>query len=327
MGIESNDLQAGLTAERLLQGLLITASDVKNMPDAEFRAESLISTHEGIVADANAHHGQMSGSEESLVERGAKAAKSAQSSKFDTEEKEAKKHFEDMMFFAALYLDGDLDTHIARSIVDDMSDADVNAAFAMIEESTGMSMEEYAQSVLGEKMIYPFPNESEMDYKRRLLIAITDEVLEDDLSIAPGFENDIWAQKVAENEHRQQGLEAVAETRRLEQEIGVEKTAIFVRGAAGDSYYKAEALAVGLDTDETVEVAVDARETHRDGAIEEASLIASSTDFISGFPGGSALPAASQELQNQFGRASPPTTETHDDVDATPSPVSVNDLG
>jgi len=95
----------------------------------------------------------------------------------------------DADFIRELYQLGELDTFIAENVVMSMNDIEVVDTITAIEEHTGQGFESYAHDVLGAKMPDRRAGESDDDFNRRVLILLADEMLNDDLSIKPGFED------------------------------------------------------------------------------------------------------------------------------------------
>jgi len=134
-------------------------------------------------------HGLKSGSIESVHLTTAAASKEAQGSAQEQAERKAKEQYEDALFLALLN-NGDLDNYVAENIFGGMSDFEIAEVVSAIEAETGLSFEDYAENILGDDMLERSPGENDADYHRRVLTAVADEILEDDLSIKAGYEND-----------------------------------------------------------------------------------------------------------------------------------------
>ena len=127
----------------------------------------------------------------------------------ETAEKEEKERAKDS-FLLALLANGDLDLWVAENIFGSMNDEEVMDLVSIIESETGMSFEDYARNILGDDMPERRPGESDADYNRRVLTAVGDVVLEDDLSIRPGFENDPLARFIQGHEITKNTREAIS---------------------------------------------------------------------------------------------------------------------
>jgi len=124
-----------------------------------------------------------------VIKNAAAAAKSQQGDAQEQSEKKAKEQYDDALFLALLN-NGDLDNYVAENIFGGMSDVEIADVVSAIEIETGLSFEDYAENILGDDMPERTSGENDTDYHRRVLTAVADEILEDDLSIKVGYEND-----------------------------------------------------------------------------------------------------------------------------------------
>jgi len=212
----------------------------------------------------------------------------------------------DTAFFLTLLNNGELDSYIAGEIVDAMSDADVSALVADIEAQTGQSFEEYAQDILGDELPERMPWENDIDYQRRVIEAVADAVLEDDLSIKPGFENDPVARFVNGHETVQHAREMTAEADAIAQDQGIETAITHITPEIEESYTSSSVVETETTTAALSDVGYGSADEHSDNDFSADSTASFDTlSFAAGFPGSAnALDAASANLESQFATAS-----------------------
>ena len=73
---------------------------------------------------------------------------------------------------------GGMGAHIGGIVFGDMSDDEVNACVKEIEAETGQSFDDYAKEILGEDMPERKAGESDVDYQRRVLKDIAEEMID-----------------------------------------------------------------------------------------------------------------------------------------------------
>ncbi|GFE49017.1 hypothetical protein So717_07700 [Roseobacter cerasinus] len=143
--------------------------------------------------------GLKGGSVENIHKTSALATKDARNSPEQEAVRKSKRQYDDTLFLALLQR-GDLDNFVAEKTFSGMSDAEINDVVAQIEAESGQSFEDYAKDILGENMPERRPGESDADYNRRVLTAVAEEVLNDDLTFKPGYENDPIARIIRRSE-------------------------------------------------------------------------------------------------------------------------------
>ncbi|MEL6172439.1 MAG: hypothetical protein AAFR02_10585 [Pseudomonadota bacterium] len=253
--------------------------------------------------------GMKSDSIAGVIKTAAAAAKSAQESIHDRAEQQSKQRFDDMMLLA-LYENGGLDTFIAENVFGGMNDTEIMDVLSMIEAETGKSFEDYAREILGEQMPDRMPGESDADYNRRVLILVADEILEDDLSIKPGYENDPLARFLQDQEITKEARAVVSAHNANAKTLGVEAVAGAAEDDAKESFVTASIMSAESDVEEISAIGSESQDDHREATANEADADAASNSFFVGFPGsGGALEAASVDFSSQFGAASPDTVE------------------
>lgn len=226
----------------------------------------------------------------------------------------------DTALWVAMLQQGSLDSYIAEHIFSGMDDAEIGELVAKIEAETGTSFEEYAEMVLG-GLPERNPHESDVDYQRRILGAIAEEVLQDG-EIKPEYADDPVARFIREHEFRK---EVVAAVHNSDARIEQGEDADVVRS---DAKVKINASVSAADAygehSKTEALRVDGRDGHdvfRDDKFSSNSAVENSGSFLNGFT--PALSAASEDMKEQFAGASEPdtkapTTETNLDIEIKP---------
>lgn len=283
------------------------------MPSGMLRAEDVEAVHLRALAndvEMDAHNrtvqvlSQSTGMDASNVLGGFRArtgAEAAMQANLRSDEK--KKSDTDAVAFLALLDAGDLDYFIADEIFGGMSDVEVAEFVAKIEAETGQDFMEYAEDVLGEGAIPDrLPGEDDIDYQRRLLVAIGDEVLNDDLSIKPEYGYDPVARFVRDHEVTTHARQMTQEADRIKQEIGTQAAIDHVSPEAGKSYSTSKEIGNASTVSEVSGFGYESADGHRDTeANEEAS---DTLDFLSGsFGSDSAMQNAKDNLEKQFQQA------------------------
>jgi len=276
-------------------------------PDYVLHAEH--TTAETIKLRTHEEAGQKSDSIAGVIKTAAAAARSAQESVHDRAERQSKQRYDDMMLLA-LYQNGDLDTFIAENVFGGMNDTEIMDVVSMIESETGKSFEDYARDILGDQMPDRIPGESDADYNRRVLILVADEVLEDDLSIKSGYENDPLAKFLQDQEITKEARAVVAQHNENAKALGSDA----VSGAAAADADASLDVAKAMNAESEVEglslIGVESHDSHSESVLNNASASDASNSFLAGFPGSDgALETASADFSAQFGAASPDTVE------------------
>lgn len=266
--------------------------------------------------------GLKSGSTESIHLTTAAASKEAQGSAQDKAEKEAKEREEDA-FFLALLNSGNLDNYVAENIFGGMSGAEVADIVSMIEAETGLNFEEYAENILGDEMPERAAGESDADYHRRILIAVTDEVLNDDLTIKAGYENDPLARFVNNHQITEYARERTREADQIALQDGVDAGIAHVADAAEQSYSVARTVSNESQVLEVSDFGGELQDGHQDEDYNDSAEVAATQAYFDNFPGSDgALETASADLESQFANAAAENTST-----PHPTPSTALDLG
>ncbi|WP_299810430.1 hypothetical protein [uncultured Roseibium sp.] len=266
------------------------------------QAAKIVKEHDDI------QHGLKSGSIESVHLTTAAASKEAQGSAQENSERKAKEQYEDAMFLALLN-SGDLDAYVAENIFGGMSDAEVTDVISMIEAETGRKFEEYAENFLGDDMPERVPGESDADYHRRVLIAVTDEVLNDDLTIKAGYENDPLARFVNNHEVTQHAREKTREADQIALREGADAGIAHIKDEVEGNYAVARVVSDESEVSEVSDFGGGTQDNHSDASFNDASSVEKSSSFFSGFPGSDgALETAKADFETQFPKAAAPKT-------------------
>lgn len=279
------------------------ASDLKAKPDYIRHADE--QTRISIKKNDDDIMGLKSGSRESIHKTTAAATIDAQDSRDEKAERKSKQLVDDAMLIALLN-SGDLDNFVAESIFGGMSDTEVAGFVSQIEDETGRSFEDYAKEILGEDMPQRRAGESEVDYNRRVLTALGDEVLNDDLTVKAGYENDPIAKFVDDHRETENAREVVRSVDAVAREHGTDEAVAQIKPQVEESYVVAGVAEAESAVDEVSDTGNTALDGHSDTDFEESSIVQEGSSFLSGF---GALDTASADFSKQFDVASAPETE------------------
>lgn len=246
--------------------------------------------------------GLKSGSVEGIHKTSAAASKDAQDSRDATAERKAKQQISDALFLELLR-SGDLDTYIAENVFGGKSDAEITDIVAMIEAETGQSFESYSRNILGNDMPTRSTGESDVDYNRRVVIAVSSEILDGQGNVLPQYENDPLAKYIKREAsyieliERRDGLNAVnpnniAPAIEAKTEVG---------NLAAANYDSSDLLGDGLNNSTLSGIGTDIQDRTTDTSMEAL------TDNSSGF--GAALAMSSEMLNTGFKTAAAPPVE------------------
>ncbi|MEM7290510.1 MAG: hypothetical protein AAF412_09130 [Pseudomonadota bacterium] len=217
----------------------------------------------------------------------------------------------DAALWVALMEQGDLDSYIAENIVGGMDDEEFSDLLADIEAETGMSFEDYAKDILGE-LPERRAGESDMEYQRRIMDEIIEEILEEDGSIKPEYADDPVARFIRDHEFRKEVVASVRDKdQRLENGESIETVRADARAEIESSVDAADAYATNAQTQELMVDGDNGHDGFRDEDANSSTGITKSGSFLAGFaPTSPTLAAASEDVKNQFVDASGPPSET-----------------
>ena len=128
-------------------------------------------------------------------------------------QKRADKDAEDWAFYLNLIQDGQVGHYIANEIFDNKTDWEIFQVVAEIEAATGDSFENYAKSILGEDNVPErIDGENDADYQRRVLKAITAEILDPHTGqVKPRYADDPVAKIIRDDKAYQHTVAKTAE--------------------------------------------------------------------------------------------------------------------
>jgi len=248
-------------------------------------------------------NGQKSGSIVGVIRSSAVASMDARKETASDEDRRDRRRADDLLFFELLRL-GELDAFVAETVFGGMSDFDVSAIVTQIEQETGLDFERYAHDILKSDFPERDPSEAIADHQRRVLIAIADEVLSDDLSIKPGYENDPVARIVSQDARYREALAFVDRANAA----GVDgDLAQLVTETANAGYDVARVLGRDLIDGTLSNIATASQDRATDATL--------SSDLNEADPFG-ALASAARDLNIQWNAAAPPPAPE-------PTPVGV----
>lgn len=255
--------------------------------------------------------GQKSGNRENMLLSSAAATKDAQDTRTDKAEQDSKRQYDDAMFMALLN-NGGLDSHVAGNTFGGMSDEEVLDVVAEIEAETGKNFEDYAKDILGDNMPERVSGESDADYQRRVLIAVGEEVLEEDgITFKEGYENDPVARIIRRSEVYKDTLEFTDQMNAATpaNAVATSEAAQAVETKSDEGYVVADIVGDNLENDALKGTARDAQENGADATLDALSSNAG------GF--GAALALASDTFNGEFENAAAQPLDT-----GTVSPAS-----
>lgn len=181
-----------------------------------------------------------------------------------------------------------LPSFIADQVFDGMGDDDVTALVADIEDKTGRPFEAYARDILGEDLPDRTPGESEADYQRRVLKALTEEMLNPDGTVKAKYADDPLAQYLAEQEVVQ---EVTVKAKSIQVEVEVTGVTAKLEDETKElsaAFNAADATANAIENAELEAIATDSQDNHSDNDLKsDESIDRANTGFanIPGMPG------------------------------------------
>ncbi len=237
-------------------------------------------------------------------------------------EKRAKQDAEDWAFYLNLIQDGQVGHYIAGEIFDNKTDWEIFQVVAEIEAATGDSFENYARSILGEDNVPErLEDESNADYQRRVLKAITAEILDPYTGqIKPQYADDPVAKIVAREESYQRTVAKTAEIegRYKRGEITLEQATNEVREDAQKSFSIGDVYGSEAENGEIIKTAKETQNVIRDkkttGAVASADNLSFLDDIV---PAKTNIAQASEAGKHEFNTKS--QDETSELASAKPS--------
>ncbi|MEP3476429.1 MAG: hypothetical protein ABJN57_09440 [Hyphomicrobiales bacterium] len=199
-------------------------------------------------------------------------------------EKRAKQDAEDWAFYLTLMQDGQVGHYIANEIFDNKSDWEIFQIVAEIETATGDSFENYAKSILGvDNVPEVLEGESDADYQRRVLKAITAEILDPRTGqIKPQYADDPVAKIIRDHKAYQH---TVAKTVEIENrlnrgDITLKEAKQEVQEDSQDQFSVGDVHASTAENGEVIKTAKETQNVIRDEKVYSAALQSESDDFF-----------------------------------------------
>jgi len=273
-------------------GLMLRFAEAKPEHTLHAEKQSKLTTNQRI----NDEMGLKSGSVEGIHKTSAAATKDAQDSRDAQAERRGKQQISDALFLELLRT-GELDTYIAENVFGGMNDAEINNIVSMIETETGQSFGSYSRGILDQDMPTRSNGESDVDYNRRVVIAVSAEILDGQGNVLPQYENDPLAKYI---KREASYIEIVEHRDRINaaNPNGIAPTAdatATVSEIAATNYDAGDILRDGLVNDELGRTSRDIQDEARDASMDALP------DNSSGF---GALSMASMTLNENFEAAS-----------------------
>lgn len=204
--------------------------------------------------------------------------------------------------------------YVAEQVFGSMNNREVSEIVARIEAETGDSFESYARGILGDEAVQRQPGESLEDYHRRLLMAVTEEIVVvsptgEGAIIKPEYADDPMAQILVTSDVYQ---EIVAELQRIDESDNAAEAERLVQQAVEQSYMTADLAGNKLDDSEHRETASEGQDGQVDQRLDESAALDRNQGFFAGLGGSSPVEEASREGREEFNRVA--------GLSATPSP-------
>ena len=241
----------------------------------------------------------------------------------DQQEADAKAQHEDALFLLLLN-NGNVAEFIADAVFDGMSDAEIADVVADIEAETGMSFEEYAEGILGDDMPERKPGESDDDYNRRVLKAITVEIYDPETEgLKDKYKNDPGAQvivgidgfeKIVKQINNWEREYAAGNHEKVESEI-----------AEISKYSDAHTTGKYIAEDPLSNTATGSQDGHRDGEAHSTVSLQESDDVLNDLLSPSTreepVLAGAPNMGKSFEVASKPADTEGPDIETAPTKV------
>ena len=221
-------------------------------------------------------------------------------------EKVAREKTSELMNFLELIADGDYGGFMADGVFGSKSDAEIEQ-FVSEYEAGGRSLEADAQAILGDDMPERMEGESQADYHRRLLQAVTKEAFDEHGNIKPEYADSPLVEHISRDEDFVR-MDRVY--RKVREEGPTPENIELVEREVARDYAGAEYGDYALEDTPLQEIALQGQGEHRELASddgEKAELTASFFDTIDGGIGAEgAIKEASTNGLNQFNASARP---------------------
>ena len=199
-------------------------------------------------------------------------------------EKRAEKDAEDWAFYLTLIQDGQVGHYIANEIFDNKSDWEIFQIVEKIETATGDTFENYAKSILGQDNVPErLDGENDEDYQRRVLKAITAEILEPHTGqVKPRYANDPVANIIRDHKAYQKTVAKISEIEnRLNRgDITLKEAKQEVWEDSQEQFSVGDVHASTAENGEIIKTAKETQNVIRDEKVYSDALQSESEDFF-----------------------------------------------
>lgn len=155
---------------------------------------------------------------------------------------------------------GEMASFVVDQVFDAKSDSQIADIVSKIEAKTGLTLEDYAAGIIGVDAIERRPGETDAQYRRRILGAVAEEIIDPATGqIKPEYADDPLAQIIMADEAYQSIMADVARIDR-----GGVDTKALVSKFADAGYEPAKHAALNVENDEHAGELRDGQQNHRD---------------------------------------------------------------
>ncbi len=279
-------------------------------PETQVELDRMINALPGVTARADENDILLSHGSRNDMDRGQDAAKRHVDRA--ALEREARRKSSDMVNFLYMLGYDNIGDYIGDVVFGDMSDDEIAACVDEIEIATGKPIEEYASDILGEDMPERRAGESDVDYHRRVLDALAEEMFELGPDGKPRVKNEYKDDPTAQiimRDKRYREVVATAESidARAQVDGATAKLKHETQVATEPDYTVSHIIGNTIVNEELSEVARNGQDGHREDGFAVADRADNSASFLSDLGlSRSFSPAASGEVIEV---ASPEPTE------------------
>ncbi len=212
---------------------------------------------------------------------------------------------DDDAFYLQLMNEGAFGGYVAGQVFDAKSDSEIDVIVSRIESASGSTFAEYAANILGTEAAQRLPGESEADYKRRLLKALTEEIIDPHTGrIKAQYADDPLAVILMEDSTYQQIMLDVV---RINDSGSGHDAEALVAELKDAGYSETELGGAHVRREEHKTELRDGQDGHRKASLQSATLGADSTNF---FGSEDSTAQASEAGRDEFNAKAPPPDQT-----------------
>lgn len=192
---------------------------------------------------------------------------------------DADAHFRNIL---SIIQDGRVNSHIADEVFDNKTDVQIVTIIRDIEATTGDSFEVYAKGILGEKVPERLPYETTADHQRRVLKAITSEILDPETGeVKPQYADDPVAQIIQGDDKYKQIINDIeAVNARVEREGVTAEVQNHIDEVTMNDYHSAHLHGKELDSAELSKVSRDNQDAKTDITTNSVELASENSNFF-----------------------------------------------